>query len=269
MTEIPNILFVDDEPLMLSMWSQVLEDNYKIHISENGADALTIIGNYPIAVVVSDERMPNMKGHELLERARELSPTTMRILLTGYADFEAIQSAVNSGQIFRYLTKPCEREKMVKSIDAALAFRERLIKLSPQLHHRKAAINSANEKLNLLFVGFSAEDIVELLGKVSRKHRFMSTLSLAEAEKILTKDRADILFCETLGGGETELRFLLKAKERFPESHIVLIAHELDIHSLTRGINELQVFKYLLKPLTAENVERTILEVIEKRIVNP
>jgi len=75
----------------------------------------------PFAVVVSDMRMPGMNGAEFLAKAREKAPDTVRMLLTGHADLDTAIEAVNQGNIFRFLTKPCEKEVLVKAIQSGVA----------------------------------------------------------------------------------------------------------------------------------------------------
>ena len=102
-----HVLVVDDEPAILTSVADLLEDHFEVHLASNGHDALRILQKEPIAVLVTDQRMPGMTGDELLVEAAGLSQAT-RILLTGYADLQAVIRAVNQGQIYAYLTKPWE-----------------------------------------------------------------------------------------------------------------------------------------------------------------
>src|SRR5919204_5183234 len=115
----PRILCVDDEPAVLDGLSLHLRRRYEVFTATGGAEALASIEkNGPFAVVVSDMRMPGMNGAEFLARTREISPHTTRILLTGHADFDAALAAVNQGQIFRFLTKPCAPQLMLQAVEA-------------------------------------------------------------------------------------------------------------------------------------------------------
>lgn len=119
------ILCVDDEPRVLEGMVPHLRRNYVAHLATSGAEALDILQKNPgIAVVVSDMRMPSMDGAELLARARDVAPDTMRILLTGQADVESAGRAVNDGQIFRFLTKPCPPLVLLTAIANAIQQRE-------------------------------------------------------------------------------------------------------------------------------------------------
>ncbi len=101
-----SVLFVDDEPHVLESLRELFARRYKVFTTTSGEEALEIVKNNNIAIVVSDQRMPGMKGVEVLRAIRELSPNTMRLLLTGFADVDAILDSVNVGEVFRYVKKP-------------------------------------------------------------------------------------------------------------------------------------------------------------------
>jgi CheY-like chemotaxis protein len=108
MTEQLHILCVDDEPKVLEGLVLNLRRHYRVSTANNGQGGLAIVdGNDPPAVVVSDMRMPEMDGAAFLSQVKERSPDTVRLLLTGQADLESAIAAVNHGQVFRFLTKPC------------------------------------------------------------------------------------------------------------------------------------------------------------------
>ena len=116
-----RILFVDDEPQVLEALALNLRRGFEVLTAASGEGGLDVLRAYnDIAVVVSDMRMPKMDGAAFLVRVRELSPNSTRILLTGQADLEATIRAVNQGQIFRFLTKPCPRDTLRGAIDSGV-----------------------------------------------------------------------------------------------------------------------------------------------------
>ncbi len=116
-----KILIVDDEPNILSSIRRQLKGVYDLATAESGKDALEIISkNKKFIVIISDYMMPQMNGAEFLARARELSPDSIRIMLTGQADMEAVIRVVNESNIFRFLTKPCPPEVLQKNINDAI-----------------------------------------------------------------------------------------------------------------------------------------------------
>ena len=116
-----KILLVDDEPSVLEGLKRLMGRELPIEIAVGGALGLkTIAESGPYAVVVSDMRMPQMDGAQFLAKVREASPATVRLALTGYVDIDTAMAAVNEGNIFRFLTKPCSKENLSKAIEAAL-----------------------------------------------------------------------------------------------------------------------------------------------------
>lgn len=116
-----RVLFVDDEQSILDGYQRLLRKEFNVSVAQGGELGLaTIRGNGPFAVVISDMRMPGMNGADFLAKARELSPDSVRMLLTGYADLNEAIDAVNKGHIFRYLNKPCEKEMLEEAINSGL-----------------------------------------------------------------------------------------------------------------------------------------------------
>jgi response regulator RpfG family c-di-GMP phosphodiesterase len=122
----PRVLLVDDEPMVLDGLVLHLRRKYEVVVATSGRDGLVAMEKEPFAVVVSDMRMPGMDGAEFLSRARSAAPETVRVLLTGHADFEVALAAVNQGQIFRFLTKPCPVDIVLSTV-AAGAEQNRLV----------------------------------------------------------------------------------------------------------------------------------------------
>lgn len=116
-----RVLCVDDEPMVLDGLENHLAMRYDCHLAESGAAGLDKLDREgPFAVVISDMRMPEMDGATFLAKARRLHPQTVRMLLTGYADLDAATQAVNQGQVFRFLQKPCAPKVLLEAVDAAV-----------------------------------------------------------------------------------------------------------------------------------------------------
>ena len=116
-----KILCVDDELNILLALQRQLRKEFHVEGALGAEQALAAIGrDGPFAVIVSDLQMPGMNGLELLGKARELSPDTVRVMLTGQADLNTAIAAVNQNSIFRFLTKPCSAEELAATLQAAL-----------------------------------------------------------------------------------------------------------------------------------------------------
>jgi CheY-like chemotaxis protein len=117
----PQLLCVDDEPKVLEGLGMHLRRGHEVFTATSGREGLELLRDKPsVAVVIADMRMPNMDGATFLARARQLSPHAVRILLTGQTELDAAIQAINEGQIFRFLTKPCSPPTLLRAVEAAL-----------------------------------------------------------------------------------------------------------------------------------------------------
>ena len=150
MTE--KILCVDDEPNVLQACRRQLRKRFHIETADGGEQALqAIAGQDPYAVIVSDMRMPGMDGIQFLARAKELTPNSVRIMLTGNSDQQTAIEAVNEGNIFRFLTKPCPAESLAKAIAAGVE-QYRLVTAEKELLEKtlRGSIKVLTEVLSLV-----------------------------------------------------------------------------------------------------------------------
>ena len=116
-----KILFVDDDPNILSALTRQFHGKYRISTADSGKKGLELIAKEgPFEVIVSDFKMPGMNGDEFLEQSRVKASTSIRMLLSGQADMEGIANVINKGNIFRFLTKPCPPDLLLKNIDDAV-----------------------------------------------------------------------------------------------------------------------------------------------------
>jgi len=171
MTE--KVLFVDDEENILHSIKRELRKRFDIHTAGSGNDALDILKkDGPFAVIVSDMRMPQMDGIQLLSAVKDQYPETVRLMLTGNADQETAIEAVNKGQIFRFLNKPCPTSTLVLAI--ALAQRQyRLITAERELLDKTlmGSITVLSEVLSLASpLAFSSGlRVKSMVGEIARK----------------------------------------------------------------------------------------------------
>ncbi len=153
-----RILFVDDEERILRSLALQFRRDYEVLIESDPLRALERLRHEKVQVIVSDQRMSQMNGAELLAQARELQPDAMRILLTGYSDLEAAIEALNSGGIFRYLTKPWDPQEMAVTLRQAAQ-----IALSKQQLAVLPGLPPAPQALNVLLLD-EAEETFDCVG---------------------------------------------------------------------------------------------------------
>jgi DNA-binding NtrC family response regulator len=129
----PRLLFVDDEQRVLNSMRIMFRRQFELFLASHGAEALDIVRDKDIDVIVADHRMPKMTGVEVLSKVRAMSPRTVRILLTGYADLDAVEGSINESEVFRFLTKPCAPQQLRETIElAAKLARETPIPAAPE-----------------------------------------------------------------------------------------------------------------------------------------
>ncbi len=115
-----KMLIVDDEPANLRTLARLFREDYEVLTAESGDDALALLGQHDVALLITDQRMPGMTGIELLKKTVPLRPRMVRIILTGYTDVDALVEAINCGQVYRYVAKPWDNEELRLTVKRAL-----------------------------------------------------------------------------------------------------------------------------------------------------
>src|SRR5688572_10183667 len=116
-----RVLFVDDEPNVLNAIRRTLRNDFDVHTAESGKDALRLLEeSEPFGVVVSDCHMPEMDGIEFLHRCSKAAPLAVRVMLTGNMDQETAVKAVNMGDVFKFLNKPCQGDELKSVVTQAV-----------------------------------------------------------------------------------------------------------------------------------------------------
>ncbi len=113
------ILIVDDEPDMLHSLKNLLRHDYQVFSASSGAEGIRILEREIIHLVMTDQRMPEMTGVELLKHVKSEHPAAIRLIFTGYADVKAVIAAINQGNVFRFLSKPWEPEELMSVLQEA------------------------------------------------------------------------------------------------------------------------------------------------------
>ena len=153
----PNILFVDDEENMLKALKRVFMDEpYDLATALSGKEALEVLNRRSFAVIVSDQRMPEMSGSEFLGRARAIQPDAVRVVLTGYADVQAAVSAINEGGASRYIAKPWNDADLVLVVRDAVAtygLRQENARLTELTKKQNEELKKWNTELEVLVQG--------------------------------------------------------------------------------------------------------------------
>ncbi len=149
-----TLLLVDDEPNILASLKRLLRrDAYHILTANSGQEGLDVLASHAVDVIVSDQRMPGMLGADFLRKAKLLCPQTIRIMLSGYTELQAVTDAVNEGAIFKFLTKPWEDHQLREHIAEAFRLKgidDDNVRLNAQLRDANQALAAANAAMQAL-----------------------------------------------------------------------------------------------------------------------
>ncbi len=276
--EKPNILFVDDEPMILSSLNMLFKSKYKVYLAENGFDALEIIKSVPIKVIVSDQRMPGMLGHELLRQVKEISPNSVRMLLTGYSDLDAIIGSVNAGEVFRFINKPWQGEFMLYVMKLGVEIYDKVTKLqedemqkneepisdeNPVTGHR-VHIEVEEASPTVLFVDYSEDETGKLVDKYGSLFNTVAVNSIDAAFQEMAKKPVSVIVSNINFGDVDGVSFLDTVRREYPNTVSVILTEVKDAQLAIRSINELNVFRYLVKPMPEDQIAQTLEKAIER-----
>jgi response regulator RpfG family c-di-GMP phosphodiesterase len=121
------ILIVDDEPEMLHSLKHLLRHDYQVFTATSGAEGLKILENEVIHLVMTDQRMPEMTGVEMLNQVKNEHPAAIRLIFTGYAEVASVVAAINTGNVFRFLSKPWEPEELLAVLKIASEHHDHIV----------------------------------------------------------------------------------------------------------------------------------------------
>lgn len=154
-----KVLIVDDEAANLRLLERLFRGKYTVVSASSGKEALELLSVHDVALIISDQRMPGMTGIEFLIRAAELRPQVVRIILTGYTDVNSLVEAINSGVVYKYVTKPWVNPELLQTVSRALEHYE-TIKGQHELKLKNERLEELLESTRTNFVNI----FVDMLG---------------------------------------------------------------------------------------------------------
>jgi DNA-binding NtrC family response regulator len=175
----PRLLFVDDEQRVLNSMRIMFRRQFELFLASHGAEALDIVRDKDIDVIVADHRMPKMTGVEVLSKVRAMSPRTVRILLTGYADLDAVEGSINESEVFRFLTKPCAPQQLRETIELAA----KLAREAPAPVPTEALTASADTPGDTIEIILQSDTVTEVTGSAPPVTSRTSSTAVLEQPK--------------------------------------------------------------------------------------
>lgn len=157
-----KMLVVDDEPDNLDLLYRTFRREFKVLRSESGIEALNVLAaEGEVAVIISDQRMPEMKGTEFLSKTVPQFPDTMRIILTGFTDVEDLVDAINSGQVYKYITKPWDPNELKAVVQRAVETYEIQKKRSEELRWAQAQARLLDGIVRMAHQALSSKEMLQ------------------------------------------------------------------------------------------------------------
>ena len=151
-----KIMIVDDEPVNLRTLERVFRQDYHVVTAQSGAEALALLEQHEVALLISDQRMPEMTGIELMKNTVALRPQMVKLLLTGYTDVSALIEAINCGLVYRYMTKPWNNDDLRLTVTRALEHYE-MMKSKHRLGMENQRLRALLDEVGELVTGGMAQ----------------------------------------------------------------------------------------------------------------
>lgn len=247
----PRILFVDDEERILTALRNVFRQRYQVVTETRPLEALKLVEQTPFPVVVSDQRMPDLAGVEFLRRVRELSPGSVRILLTGYSDLAAMVGSINDGEVYRFISKPWDTQEIQTVVADAVDIGRRLIQRGAT-----AALPPPVTQDAILVVGEGSEVFDAVDQCLAGAAEVTRARGITDALEFLRGHETAVVLADVDAGLDNYLVFLNVLKRERPEVLVIALTSASDSEYVIQLINSAQIYRFLNKPLNGELLER-------------
>ena len=260
----PKILFLDDEERILNALSALFRYKYQVFTATEGKQALAILRQHHVHVIVSDQRMPAMTGVEFLRRAKEISPNSVRILLTGFSDLSAIIDSVNDGEVYRFLNKPWGNQEIQALIADAFSIGfdlERAAKESESAAPAKESLRTTlanvgpSDDLAVLMMHDRKEVFEQVREVVGDSYPCHYARNLAECLDALQTRNVAVVVSDLQVGRQDSSQLLKLLKQEHPQIMTIVVADSADADTVVDLINQAKIFRYVLAPFKPQKLK--------------
>ena len=255
---LPKVLCVDDEPGLLRSLRWLLRGQYEVAVASSGIDGLALLGAETFDVVISDQRMPGMTGTEFLERARQVSPRSIRLLLTGYSDFNAVLSSVNDSEVFRFISKPWDNQKLLETVgDAAKVAR---MTQASWVDFQDTVGTDGPDAFDESVLVFDSDGsaAAQWQSAVKRASNMLCTDDIGEAVSQLTRQKVAVLITDIQGARSQQMDLIRAVRRNQPQVVVMVYSQERDSAVIGRLINEGQIYRFIAKPASPDYLNRML-----------
>lgn len=250
-----SLLFVDDERAILTALRVVFRGAYDVSVTTDGHEAVALLAQRHFDVVVCDQRMPTLTGVEVLRRARDVSPATIRILLTGYADTDAILGAINDVEVHRFLQKPWDNAEIKRVVDEAIALGRRVG--APSTDARGSIAGEATAPDAMPDAALLVIDPDPALGRALRAElgagiELLDAASVDDAFGWLGRRAVGLLVCSIDVQSDADIEFMRVLKLHYPGILVIAVCDSVDTLRLIELINFVKIFRYVRRPVSTK-----------------
>lgn len=259
-----RVLCVDDEPNILRSLRWLLQKEFDVEVAASGHDGLGMVRKSSYDVIISDQRMPGMMGSEFLREARKISPHSMRILLTGYSDLQAILRSVNEGEVFRFINKPWKFQELLQVVgEAATIAREH--PAAPPIAEDGAEQASPAAGESILIVDDDPEVVALVTEAIGSGPQLTYASNVAEAVAAFDEHPIGIIISNMRVGNVDATRMLKLLKQQHPDIVAVVYTGATDAVDVIGLINQAQIFRFLPKPVKPTMLRMALAAATAKR----
>ena len=254
-----RMLVVDDEERILNALKSMFRSRYHVFATTDGNKALEFMKKYQMHVVISDQRMPIMPGVELLRQAREISPASVRILLTGYSDLASIVGSINDGQVYRFISKPWDNQELQQTVAEAVT-------IALELAETKTAPPALPQSMSQgMLVIDSDQDIFRVAKElIGGRCPVVYANSLDVALEAMQAQEIAVVLTDVHAGHEDTTAMLKLLKQENPQILSIVLTNAADAELVIRLINEAQVFRFLNKPVNVKLLKQHVEAALER-----
>lgn len=248
----PKIAFIDDEPRILRSLKMHFRQSHDVFTTTDATELMKYVSEHQVQVVISDQRMPDKTGTEVLRDVKEASPNTIRILLTGYADLNAVIDSVNEGEIYRYITKPWQNDELKKVVNKATEIAQQTQDIAHETEQaddiENQAVSSTSVKRNVLVLDDN-EDVYQQMKSYFKNTYTVSWASnLEQAAKLLQKKSFGVTITDATLNQENITPIVYALKNIQPDLMVIMLTEFKDAHMVIDLINKGQVYRCLPRP---------------------
>ena len=248
----PKIAFIDDEPRILRSLKMHFRQSHDVFITTDASELMRYVSEHNVQVVISDQRMPDKQGTEVLRDIKAASPNTLRILLTGYADLNAVIDSVNEGEIYRYITKPWQNDELKqivnKATEIAQQTQETIQNTMQGNDTQQVSGGSTGSNRNILVLDDDESVYQQIKSHFKSAYTVSWASNLEQAAKLLQKKRFGVTITDSTLNKENITPIVYALKNIQPDLMVLMLTEFKDAHMVIDLINKGQVYRCLPRP---------------------